>query len=130
MPSGQRVCDSWHVRRTVLIVDDHAPFRSAVRAVLEAGGFEVVGEAVDGKSGIAEADRLRPEIVLVDVYLPDLDGFSVAASLVTSGSARPTIVLTSSRSVGSFRRRLAANPTWSFIPKSDLSGEALAAVVG
>jgi DNA-binding NarL/FixJ family response regulator len=113
----------------VLIVDDHAPFRSAARALLEASGFEVVGEAEDGSSAIMEVERLRPDVLLLDVYLPDRDGFAVAESLCAEGRA-PVIVLTSSRGVSSFRRRLAANPGWSFIPKSELSGEALAAVAG
>jgi DNA-binding NarL/FixJ family response regulator len=114
------------VGRTVLIVDDHAGFRSAARELLGAGGFEVVGEAADGASAIAAVGRLRPEVVLLDVQLPDLDGFLVAEQL---GNDRPVIVLTSSRSAASFRRRLAANPALSFIPKSELSAETLAAAI-
>lgn len=116
------------VGRTVLIVDDHAGFRTAARAVLQAAGFEVVGEAVDGASALRTARELRPEIVLLDVQLPDIDGFAVAEQLAAD-SASPAIVLTSSRSVRSFRWRLTRNPAWSFIPKSELSGEALAAAV-
>jgi DNA-binding NarL/FixJ family response regulator len=115
------------VGRTVLIVDDHAGFRSAARALLEAGGFVVVGEAGDGASAVAAVERLRPQVVLLDVQLPDVDGFSVAARL-PPGS--PAIVLTSSRSIASFRRRLEANPSWSFIPKGDLTAEALIAATG
>jgi DNA-binding NarL/FixJ family response regulator len=114
------------MRRTVLIVDDHAGFRAAARALLEAGGFDVVGEAADGASAVAAATALRPAVILLDVHLPDVDGFAVAEQLPLDG---PAIVLTSSRSVTSFRRRLAANPAWRFIPKSELSGEALAAAV-
>lgn len=113
---------------TVLIVDDHAVFRSAARALLEAGGFEVVGEAADGASAIAATEDLRPEVVLLDVHLPDIDGFAVAERLAEDGSPA-TIVLTSSRSEASFRRRLGANPLWRFIPKNELSGEALAAAL-
>jgi DNA-binding NarL/FixJ family response regulator len=112
--------------RTVLIVDDHSPFRAAARALLEASGFEVVGEAKDGASAVAAAAALRPEVVLLDIQLPDLDGFAVAAQLAADG---PTVVLTSSRSANSFRRRLAAHPDWRFIAKSELSGEAMAAAV-
>jgi len=115
------------VGRTVLIVDDHAGFRSAARALLEAGGFEVVGEASDGAAAIVAVERLRPEVVLLDVQLPDIDGFAVAARLPPH---RPAIVLISSRSITSFRRRLEANPAWSFISKSDLTVEALTAVTG
>jgi DNA-binding NarL/FixJ family response regulator len=114
---------------TVLIVDDHAPFRSAARALLEAAGFDVVGEAGDGASALSATRELRPEIVLLDVQLPDLDGFAVAERL-GADAAPPAIVLTSSRAVTSFRRRLAANPAWSFVAKSDLSGESLAAAAG
>jgi DNA-binding NarL/FixJ family response regulator len=114
------------VGRTVLIVDDHPEFRWAVRALLEAGGFEVVGEAADGASAIAAVARLRPDIVLLDVQLPDIDGFVVADQIGDDG---PVVVLTSSRSAGSFRRRLAAKPALSFIAKSELSGETLAAAV-
>ncbi len=113
---------------TVLIVDDHAAFRSAATAVLQADGFTVVGEAADGADAIAAAMRLKPRIVVLDVQLPDCDGFEVAERLAARG-ASSVIVLTSSRSITSFRRRLAANPSWNFIPKSELSGEALRAVL-
>jgi DNA-binding NarL/FixJ family response regulator len=114
------------MRRTVLIVDDHDAFRAAARAMLEASGFEVVGEAANGRSAIAAVSRLQPDVVLLDIQLPDFDGFAVADRLPADG---PAIVLTSSRSVTSFRRRVAATG-WSFIPKSELSGEALAAALG
>jgi DNA-binding NarL/FixJ family response regulator len=120
------LCDSSSMRRTVLIVDDHDAFRAAARAMLEASGFEVVGEAANGRSAIADVSRLQPDVVLLDIQLPDFDGFAVADRLPADG---PAIVLTSSRSVTSFRRRLAATG-WSFIPKSELSGEALAAALG
>jgi DNA-binding NarL/FixJ family response regulator len=116
------------MRHTVLIVDDHALFRSAARALLQAAGFEVVGEAADGASALAAATELRPEIVLLDVQLPDIDGFAVAERLA-GGEAPPAIVLTSSRSAATVRWRLEGNPAWSFISKSELSGEALAAAI-
>ena len=115
--------------RTVLIVDDHAGFRVAARALLEAGGFDVVGEAEDGATAVLAAAELRPEVVLLDIQLPDVDGFSVAERLA-SDCVSATIVLISSRDVSSFRRRVAAHPTWGFIPKSELSTEALAAALG
>jgi DNA-binding NarL/FixJ family response regulator len=116
------------MRGTVLIVDDHPPFRAAARALLEADGFAVVGEAADGAGALVRVAELRPEVVLLDIQLPDLDGFSVAQQIEGGGSSA-TIVLTSSRSAASFRRRLDAHPGWSFIPKSELSGPALAAAV-
>lgn len=117
------------MRRSVLIVDDHAAFRAVARELLEAGSFDVVGEAEDGASALARAAELRPDVVLLDIQLPDLDGFAVAERLAECG-APPAIVLISSRSATTFRRRLAANPSWSFIAKSDLSEDALAAAVG
>ena len=64
---------------TVLIVDDHPSFRATARALLESEGFEVVGEAEDGGSALQRAEELHPEIVLLDVQLPDIDGFEVAS---------------------------------------------------
>jgi DNA-binding NarL/FixJ family response regulator len=117
------------VEWTVLIVDDHPGFRSAARAVLEAEGFEVVGEAADGESGLAAAARLRPGLVLLDIQLPDLDGFAVARRLSQAGDP-PVVVLVSSRDRSAYRRRLADSPARGFVAKSDLSGAAIAALVG
>jgi DNA-binding NarL/FixJ family response regulator len=114
------------MRPTVVIVDDHAAFRSAARALLEAAGFRVVGEAADGAAAVRAAAELQPDVLLLDVQLPDFDGFAVADRLHPDG---PAVVLTSSRGAGAFRRRLAANPSLRFIPKSDLSAEALAAAL-
>jgi DNA-binding NarL/FixJ family response regulator len=114
------------MRRTVLIVDDHDAFRSAARAMLEASGFDVIGEASDGASAVEAVRWLRPDVVLLDIQLPDLDGFAVADLLPADG---PAVVLISSRAAATFRRRLAANPRWRFISKDELSGETLAAAV-
>jgi len=122
-------CDSSRMRLSVLIVDDHAAFRSAARVLLEAEGFRVLGEAADGASALEAAGELRPDVVLLDVQLPDLNGFDVADRLVAADRP-PAVVFVSSRSVSSFRWRLASNPAWSFIAKSDLSGETLAAALG
>jgi len=113
---------------TVLIVDDHEGFREVARQLLEADGIEVVGEAADGESAITQAQRLRPQLVLLDVQLPDIDGFEVAARL---GEAKdpPAVVLTSSYAASSYRRRLAQSPACAFIPKGELSGGALAALL-
>src|SRR5690349_22653991 len=101
------------VPRTLLIVDDHDGFRDGARALLETDGFEVVGEAADGQSAIAAARRLRPDVVLLDVQLPGLDGFEVAERLA-DGADPPAIVLTSSRGADAFRRRLANSPARGF----------------
>jgi DNA-binding NarL/FixJ family response regulator len=117
------------VAATVLIVDDHAGFRSFARALLEAEGFDVVGEAVDGASALATARALAPELVLLDVALPDMDGFAVCDALLRDG-AGPAVILTSSRDVSSYRRRLERSRARGFIPKSELSGPSLAALAG
>ncbi len=113
------------MRQRVLIVDDHDAFRVAARALLEAEGFDVVGEAADGASALTAIAELRPDVVLLDIQLPDFDGFAVAEQLPADG---PAVVLTSSRGIASFRRRLAA-ADWPFVAKSELSGETLAAAV-
>ena len=115
--------------RTVLIVDDHAGFRSLARRLLVAAGFEVIGEAEDGASALASAQRLRPAVVLLDVQLPDCDGFEVARRLDDAGLAAAT-VLVSTRDSAAYRRRLATSPARGFIPKSELSGASLADLVG
>jgi DNA-binding NarL/FixJ family response regulator len=115
------------VAATVLIVDDHAGFRSFARALLEAEGFDVVGEAADGATALALARALAPELVLLDVALPDMDGFAVCDALLQTGVG-PAVVLTSSRDVSSYRRRLKRSRARGFIPKSELSGPALAAL--
>ena len=113
--------------QTVLIVDDHAGFRGFARRLLEAGGFDVIGEADDGASALAAVAELRPELVLLDVMLPDTDGFAVAEQLAHNG-ARPVVVLTSSRQAAEFGSRLERSPSRGFIHKDDLSSAALASL--
>jgi DNA-binding NarL/FixJ family response regulator len=117
------------MRPTVLIVDDHAAFRASARALLQAEGFEVVGEAADGTQAVQAVTSLRPEIVLLDIQLPDLDGLAVAEQLAAVPDG-PAVVLISSRDAAAYGPRLQATPARGFIPKSGLSGEALAALVG
>lgn len=116
------------VVKTVLIVDDHAGYRTQARALLEAEGFSVVGEAADAVSALAEVARADPDVVLLDVRLPDLDGFAVA-ELLAAISHPPVVVLISSRDASAYRRRLAGSTARGFIPKSELSGASLAALV-
>jgi len=97
-----------------------------VRALLEAEGFDVLGEAADGESALTEAARLRPGLVLLDIQLPDFDGFEVATRLASLADP-PAVVLTSSRPASSYRRRLADSSALGFIAKSELSGQALMA---
>jgi len=105
--------------KTVLIVDDHPSFRSTARTLLEAEGFDVVGEARDGADALECAARLRPDLVLLDVQLPDMDGFEVAARLQGNGH-RPDVVLTSSRDATEFGNLIAQSPVRGFVPKGEL----------
>jgi DNA-binding NarL/FixJ family response regulator len=114
---------------TILIVDDHADFRVRMRALLEAEGFVVVGEAADGASGVKAARSLNPDLVLVDIGLPDIDGFEVARR-IPDGGRLPAIVLISSRPATEYGPRLAGSPVMGFIAKEDLSGPAIRAVLG
>jgi DNA-binding NarL/FixJ family response regulator len=116
------------VRLRVLIVDDHEGFRSMARALLEAEGFDVVGEAADGESAIASAVALRPDVVLLDVQLPDTDGFAVSERL-REQAPPPIVVLTSGRDAASFGRRIAGSSARGFIPKAELSASVLWALL-
>jgi DNA-binding NarL/FixJ family response regulator len=116
------------VSATVLIVDDHRSFRDLARRMLERAGYQVVGEAKDGASALAAVARLRPGVVLLDIQLPDLDGFVISERLA-AGDDPPVIVLISSRDESAYRRRLADSPARGFIAKNDLTGPALAALV-
>jgi DNA-binding NarL/FixJ family response regulator len=115
---------------TVLIVDDHPSFRATARALLEAEGFDVVGEADDGASAIAAAEALHPQLVLLDVQLPDFDGFEVAERLRSLNGETPAIVLTSSRDGSDFGPLVAESGARGFVPKAELSGSALSALLG
>lgn len=118
------------VVRTLLIVDDHAGFRSFARALLESEGYAVVGEAADGLSAVAAARRLRPAIVLLDIALPDVDGFAVCEQIIEGSGERPLVVLTSSRDESSYRDRIASSRATGFIPKNDISAATLAELTG
>jgi DNA-binding NarL/FixJ family response regulator len=113
------------VPQTVLIVDDHAGFRGFARRLLEAGGYAVVGEADDAASALAAVAELRPELVLLDVMLPDTDGFAVAERLARNGD-EPVVVLTSSREAADFGQRLKRTSARGFIHKDELSATTLA----
>jgi DNA-binding NarL/FixJ family response regulator len=113
---------------TVLIVDDHPSFRASARRVLEDAGYEVVGEAHDGRSAIVAARAFHPKVVLLDVELPDVDGFDVALRLTADDDA-PAVILTSSRDRGEFDGMIAVSGARGFLPKGELSGPALAALL-
>jgi DNA-binding NarL/FixJ family response regulator len=113
---------------TILIIDDDERFRMQARELLEADGFIVIGQAVDGASGIEAAQTLRPDFVLVDIGLPDVEGFDVAHDLAMDGPP-PLVVLTSSRDARAYGRRLTNGNALGFIPKEQISGAAIRALV-
>jgi DNA-binding NarL/FixJ family response regulator len=117
------------VRPTVLIVDDHDGFRESARALLEAEGFVVVGDAADGAAALAAVRQLRPDVVLLDIRLPDVDGFAVAERLAALPEP-PGVVLISSRDAAAYGPRLDATSACGFLAKRELSGASLAALVG
>jgi DNA-binding NarL/FixJ family response regulator len=114
--------------RTVLIVDDHARFRAVARKWLVSGGFDVVGEAADAAQALEAVARLRPDVVLLDVQLPDASGVEVAARLNKNGH-RPDVVLTSSRDAAEFGGLIERSGARGFIPKAKLSARRLAALL-
>lgn len=114
--------------RTILVVDDHPTFRATARALLEAEGFVVIGEAEDGESALVAIEQLRPEIVLLDVQLPGIDGFEVAARAMALDPV-PQIVLTSSREACDFGSLIEESGARGFIAKDELSGAAMAALL-
>jgi DNA-binding NarL/FixJ family response regulator len=115
---------------TLLIVDDHAGFRSSARALLEADGWRVIGEASTGNEAIAATHRLQPDAVLLDIALPDIDGFAVCESIMEDATIHAIVVLTSSRNPAVYGSRLSTSPARGFIPKDELSAASLRALTG
>jgi DNA-binding NarL/FixJ family response regulator len=116
------------VPTTVVIADDHPSFRASARAILEADGFEVVGEADDGAAAIAASRLLGPDVILLDVQLPDMDGFAVLDRLERP-EGRPAVVLVSSRDASDYGALIEQSGARGFIPKAELSGSALSALL-
>lgn len=112
----------------VLVVDDHAGFRQLVRRLLIAGGYEVVGLAADGAEAVRQAALLRPDVVLLDVLLPDLDGFGVAEQLAGLTDP-PIVVLVSSRTRIELGTRLDTAPVRGFLSKDELTLQRLAELI-
>jgi CheY-like chemotaxis protein len=112
----------------VLIVDDNARFRVRARRLLEASGYTVVAEAPDGAAALEAAGRLLPDVVLLDLVLPDMSGLSVAERL-TGGPDPPAVVLTSTHDAADFGERIARCGARGFVPKGELSAEALSGLL-
>ena len=115
--------------RTVLIVDYHPSFRATARMLLESEGWTVVGEAAGGMDGIEAARALGPDVVLLDVNLPDIDGFEVAERLTAGGEAGPAVVLVSSRDASDLGPRVSSCGACGFVAKADLSSDAVRELV-
>jgi DNA-binding NarL/FixJ family response regulator len=116
------------VSETVIVVDDHPGFRAVARSLLEAEGYTVLGEAADGAQAVSTADALRPDIVLLDVILPDTSGFAVA-ELLAALPTPPATILISSHQASDFGDRVRRAPAIGFISKADLSGPGLRALL-
>jgi DNA-binding NarL/FixJ family response regulator len=116
------------LRPRIVIVDDDPSFLATVRLLLEAEGFAVVGEALNGVDGVAAVAELDPDLVLVDVNLPDIDGFEVVARLADGGRS-PPVVLTSIRSAADFGDLIEKSGAHAFVSKAEISADALAEVL-
>ena len=115
--------------QTVLIVDDHPSFRASARAMLESEGFVVIGEAEDGATALEAVDALQPDIVVLDIQLPDMSGFDVCAALEHRGGPPPDIILVSSRDVSDYGELVASSCACGFVAKGELSGDLVAALL-
>jgi CheY-like chemotaxis protein len=111
----------------ILLVDDHGGFRAMARRLLELGGLEVVGEAADGREALALVQAVRPELVLLDILLPDIDGFEVA-EWIAAQPYPPSVLLISSRPRSDFGARLDSAPSVGFLAKEDLTAQRVAAL--
>ncbi|MEW9552368.1 response regulator transcription factor [Nonomuraea sp. NPDC050783] len=111
---------------TVLIVDDDRFFREMAAALLDGQGLVVVGDAADGAAGIEQACRLRPDVVLLDIQLPDLSGFEVCRILVDAGLQ---VVLCSAREASAYGPLVARSGARGFISKTVLSPQELTRII-
>jgi DNA-binding NarL/FixJ family response regulator len=114
---------------TVLIADDHAGFRVRVRRMLESEGYLVVGEAADGAGCLDAVERLRPDLVLLDLQLPDASGFTIAAEL-TGADPAPAVVVVSTRDGADFAALAQRHGARGFVAKSELSRAAIDPLLG
>jgi DNA-binding NarL/FixJ family response regulator len=128
MSNVLEICQDRMMARTVLIVDDHPSFRASARAILEADGYKVVGEASDGGTALTLAASLRPQLVLLDVQLPDMSGIEVSEALTRAGNG-PAVVLVSSREAADYGDLIVRSGALGFVPKDEISGYAIDALL-
>ena len=113
----------------VVIVDDQAAFRSAARLVVEMSeGFEVVGEAETGEAAVAMVADLGPDLVLMDVNLPGIDGLEATRRIVAAGSSAQVLVL-STYSESEYETAAAAAGAVGFVTKDDFGPDSLIAAL-
>jgi two-component system, NarL family, invasion response regulator UvrY len=111
----------------VLIVDDQAPFREVARTVVElTDGFEVAGEAEDGEAAVAAARELRPELVLMDVNLPGIDGLE-ATRRILRDTGDVVVLMLSTYEADEYAPQAAEAGAAAYIPKSEFEPDRLAA---
>jgi DNA-binding NarL/FixJ family response regulator len=116
--------------RTVLVVDDSAPYRATARAVLAARGFEIAGEAADGAAALTAVRDLRPDAVLLDVNLPDMLGTAVARELHAGSNGAPAVVLISTQDASTLGRDIETCGARGFLPKDELTSPRLLELLG
>jgi DNA-binding NarL/FixJ family response regulator len=123
-PEQEELLEELGEARRVLVVDDHPSFRRFAHALLTEQGFDVVGEAKDGVEALELVDELAPELVLLDVQMPDIDGFEVTTRLLVRDPALK-IVLVSVHDRAEFGELVEKSGARGFISKSELTGPAL-----
>jgi DNA-binding NarL/FixJ family response regulator len=114
---------------TVLIADDHPSFRASARAMLESEGFDVVGEATDGESALMAVAELDPDVLLLDVQLPDMTGFDICRALERRNGNATKIVLVSSRDRHEYGELIDDSCACGFVAKDELTGAAVASLL-
>jgi DNA-binding NarL/FixJ family response regulator len=129
MDIGTGMGENRPMGKTVLVVDDHPSFRASARRMLEIDGYEVVGEAGTGAAALTEAERLRPDVVLLDIRLGDIDGLEVTRRLLEMDGDAPQIVLVSSHDPADLGAATGASGARGFIPKAELTSSAVAALL-
>ena len=114
---------------TVLIVDDHEAFRETARRLLESEGFDVIGEAENGEAAVVKAAELTPDLIVLDVQLPDIDGFEVSRR-VSRGGGGPAVIIVSRREDSDYGPLVATSGARGFVTKAELSGDRVRALLG
>jgi DNA-binding NarL/FixJ family response regulator len=115
--------------RTALIVDDHPSFRASARAMLEDEGFEVIGELSEGASVVDAVNQLHPDVLLLDIQLPDMTGFDVCGLLESFDKDDVKVILVSSRDLSDYGDLVEISCAAGFVPKGELSGDRIAAIL-